>query len=55
MIRDGQSTYCQTIVQHCENIKRPIHVVNLDPAAEHFNYPVSVGMFGASLTKQGFA
>jgi hypothetical protein len=28
---------------HLETIKRPVHVVNLDPAAEHFEYPVSVG------------
>jgi len=39
----GKSTYCSTMVKHCENIKRTVHVVNLDPAAEHFNYPVEVG------------
>eukprot|EP00126_Sphaerothecum_destruens_P000185 Sdes_comp10228_c0_seq1m1851 len=38
----GKSTFCSTIVRHCEAIKRPVHVVNLDPAAEHFDYPVSV-------------
>jgi len=38
----GKSTYCDTIRQHCENIKRTVHVVNLDPAAEQFNYPVSI-------------
>ncbi|TSK72141.1 GPN-loop GTPase 3 [Bagarius yarrelli] len=36
----GKSTYCSTIVQHAEAINRSIQVVNLDPAAEHFNYPV---------------
>lgn len=36
----GKSTYCSTIVQHCEAIKRTVHVVNLDPAAEHFDYPL---------------
>jgi len=36
----GKSTYCSNIVQHCETIHRTVHVVNLDPAAEHFTYPV---------------
>ncbi|MBZ3891467.1 GPN-loop GTPase 3 [Sciurus carolinensis] len=35
-----QSTYCATMVQHCEALNRSVQVVNLDPAAEHFNYPV---------------
>ena len=38
----GKSTYCSTIVRHCENIGRTVHVVNLDPAAEYFDYPVLV-------------
>ncbi|EGD72601.1 MinD type ATPase [Salpingoeca rosetta] len=38
----GKSTYCSTIYSHCQNIKRPCHVVNLDPAAEHFDYDVAV-------------
>eukprot|EP00300_Choanocystis_sp_HF-7_P042471 c9220_g1_i2.p1 GENE.c9220_g1_i2~~c9220_g1_i2.p1 ORF type:complete len:341 (+),score=66.52 c9220_g1_i2:121-1023(+) len=28
--------------EHCSNIGRTVHVVNLDPAAEEFHYPVSV-------------
>ncbi|RXM96573.1 GPN-loop GTPase 3 [Acipenser ruthenus] len=36
----GKSTYCATIVQHCEAINRSVQVVNLDPAAEYFSYPV---------------
>jgi hypothetical protein len=36
----GKSTYCSNIVKHCETLKRTVHVVNLDPAAEHFDYPV---------------
>nr|XP_058963756.1 GPN-loop GTPase 3-like [Pocillopora verrucosa] len=36
----GKSTYCSAILQHCENVQRTVHVVNLDPAAEHFDYPV---------------
>ncbi|BHF58973.1 GPN-loop GTPase 3 [Sparganum proliferum] len=34
----GKSTYCTTIQKHCEVIQRPCHVVNLDPAAEYFEY-----------------
>ena len=45
-----QSTYCSTIVKHCQTIKRAVHVVNLDPAAEHFDYPVEVGMLKCSYT-----
>ncbi|XP_075885243.1 GPN-loop GTPase 3 [Nelusetta ayraudi] len=36
----GKSTYCSTMVQHCETLGRSVQVVNLDPAAEHFDYPV---------------
>jgi len=36
------STYVDTIRTHCENSKRIVHCVNLDPAAEVFNYPVAV-------------
>ena len=36
----GKSTYCSNIVKFCEDSKRTVHVVNLDPAAEHFDYPV---------------
>ncbi|GAB4822828.1 hypothetical protein N2152v2_009874 [Parachlorella kessleri] len=38
----GKSTYCETIKQHCDAIGRSVHVVNLDPAAEQFKYPVSI-------------
>ena len=38
----GKSTYCSTISKHCEATKRNIHIVNLDPAAEHFDYPVAL-------------
>ena len=38
----GKSTYCESIYKHCEAIKRPVHVVNLDPAAENFFYPVTI-------------
>ncbi|XP_043924579.1 GPN-loop GTPase 3 [Protopterus annectens] len=36
----GKSTYCCTMVQHCETVNRSVQVVNLDPAAEYFDYPV---------------
>lgn len=38
----GKSTYCETLKVHCDAIERPVHVVNLDPAAEEFKYPVSI-------------
>ncbi|XP_019858729.1 PREDICTED: GPN-loop GTPase 3-like [Amphimedon queenslandica] len=38
----GKSTYCSNVVAHCADVKRTVHVVNLDPAAEAFNYPVTV-------------
>lgn len=31
------------MVQHCETLNRSVQVVNLDPAAEHFNYDVMAG------------
>lgn len=37
----GKSTYCSTMVRHYEVIKRSVHVFNLDPAAEYFDYPVA--------------
>ncbi|KAI6076151.1 GPN-loop GTPase 3 [Aix galericulata] len=36
----GKSTYCAAMVQHCEALGRAVQVVNLDPAAELFGYPV---------------
>ncbi|KAF2289028.1 hypothetical protein GH714_024210 [Hevea brasiliensis] len=38
----GKSTYCSSLYQHCETVRRSIHIVNLDPAAEHFDYPVAM-------------
>jgi len=34
----GKSTYCAALVSHAQDCKRTINVVNLDPAAEFFNY-----------------
>ncbi|KAI8897272.1 GPN-loop GTPase [Globomyces pollinis-pini] len=38
----GKSTYCTTIVTHCQSMKRNVHLVNLDPAAEYFEYEPSI-------------
>ncbi|GAB4844307.1 hypothetical protein Ancab_037670 [Ancistrocladus abbreviatus] len=38
----GKSTYCANLYQHCETMRRTIHIVNLDPAAEQFDYPVAM-------------
>ncbi|KAL9646899.1 hypothetical protein ABK040_013759 [Willaertia magna] len=37
----GKSTYCKAIQEHANTLKRVIHVVNLDPAAEEFYYQCS--------------
>lgn len=34
----GKSSYCKTIQDHCRLTKRTMHVANLDPAAENFEY-----------------
>ena len=34
----GKSTYCGALAAHAQDAKRNISVVNLDPAAEYFNY-----------------
>nr|GMD28072.1 GPN-loop GTPase 3 [Ipomoea batatas] len=38
----GKSTYCSNLHRHCEATRRTIHIVNLDPAAENFDYPVAM-------------
>ncbi|KAI4326338.1 hypothetical protein MLD38_031662 [Melastoma candidum] len=38
----GKSTYCSSLYDHCQTIGRTMHIVNLDPAAENFNYPVAM-------------
>lgn len=38
----GKSTYCSSLYRHCETMGRTIYIANLDPAAENFNYPVSM-------------
>ncbi|KAK4768503.1 hypothetical protein SAY87_003644 [Trapa incisa] len=36
-----QSTYCSSLYQCCQTIGRTIQVINLDPAAENFDYPLA--------------
>ncbi|CAG8702319.1 10659_t:CDS:2 [Rhizophagus irregularis] len=38
----GKSTYCATMINHCQNIGRSVHLMNLDPAAEKFEYSPSI-------------
>jgi len=38
----GKSTYCEAVQKHCAACRRTAKVVNLDPAAEHFNYEVAI-------------
>ena len=38
----GKSTYCSNVAKHCESIGRRCTVVNLDPAAESFEYQPAV-------------
>ena len=37
------------MVKHAEVVKRTIRVVNLDPAAEHFDYPLTAGKISSSI------
>ena len=37
----GKSTFCNAIYKHCEALRRSVKVVNLDPAAEFFEYPLT--------------
>jgi len=38
----GKSTFCSSLLAHAQTIKRPMHLFNLDPAAEKFDYQPSV-------------
>jgi GPN-loop GTPase len=40
----GKSTYCAELQRYCNDSQRIVHVVNLDPAAEDFEYAVSVDL-----------
>ena len=32
------------MISHCQNIGRSVHLMNLDPAAEKFEYDPSIGL-----------
>ena len=38
----GKSTYCNAMYEHGLATKRSFRIVNMDPAAESFKYPVSI-------------
>lgn len=38
----GKSTFCSTLITHCHSIGRTVHLFNLDPAADKFEYEPSV-------------
>lgn len=38
----GKSTYCTAFQRHCDTISRTVHVANLDPAAESFEYTAAI-------------
>ncbi|KAI8143969.1 GPN-loop GTPase [Fennellomyces sp. T-0311] len=38
----GKSTFCATMMTHCQATGRRAHLVNLDPAAEHFEYEPTI-------------
>lgn len=40
----GKSTYCRAMQKHFEAVKRNCHIVNLDPAAEDFEYSPSISI-----------
>lgn len=34
----GKSTFCTALITHAQTLGRQVHLVNLDPAAERFEY-----------------
>lgn len=38
----NKSTYCATMMTHCQTAGRKVHLVNLDPAAENFEYEPTI-------------
>ncbi|SHO76541.1 Putative GTPase with a role in biogenesis of RNA pol II and polIII [Malassezia sympodialis ATCC 42132] len=38
----GKSTFCSSLVTHAHSLGRSIHLFNLDPAAEYFEYEPSI-------------
>ncbi|OCF36402.1 ATP(GTP)-binding protein Fet5 [Kwoniella heveanensis CBS 569] len=38
----GKSTFCASLITHAQTIGRPVHLVNLDPAADKFEYEPTI-------------
>lgn len=38
----GKSTFCAALMSHAQSLGRSIHLFNLDPAAEHFEYEPTI-------------
>lgn len=38
----GKSTFCSSIITHAASLNRNIHLFNLDPAADKFEYPPTI-------------
>ena len=38
----GKSTFCASLITHAQSLGRNIHLFNLDPAAEHFEYEPTI-------------
>lgn len=38
----GKTTFCTTLVTHAHSLGRSVHLFNLDPAAERFEYEPSI-------------
>lgn len=38
----GKSTFCNALITHAQSMNRQVHLFNLDPAAERFDYEPAV-------------
>ncbi|GAA5952366.1 hypothetical protein JCM3765_001952 [Sporobolomyces pararoseus] len=38
----GKSTFCSSLITHAQSLGRTVHLFNLDPAADKFEYPPSI-------------
>ncbi|SCV71911.1 BQ2448_4605 [Microbotryum intermedium] len=38
----GKSTFCASLITHAQSLGRSVHLFNLDPAADKFEYPPSI-------------
>jgi len=38
----GKSTFCNAIITHAQSLGRNVHLFNLDPAADKFEYPPTI-------------